>query len=110
MHPIHECNCLSRRELLTGTAGGIGLAALLSMLQEDGALAAVPGVPQFAPKAKRCIFIYMEGGPSQFDLFSYKPKLQELAGQPPPPSLVAGKRFAFTDASKAVLLPTDAGR
>jgi len=43
MHKGCELKCLSRRNLLTGTAGGIGLTALLTMLQEDGALAQVPG-------------------------------------------------------------------
>jgi hypothetical protein len=109
MDPIHEYNCLTRRKLLTSAAGGIGLAALLTMLKEDKALAAVPGVPQFAPKAKRCIFFFMEGGPSQFDLFAYKPTLNKLAGQPAPPSVLAGARFAFIS-PKAVLLGTNPSR
>jgi uncharacterized protein (DUF1501 family) len=112
MHPIHERNCLTRRNFLTSAAGGAGLAALLTLLKEDGVLAAgqVPGVPQFAPKAKRCIFLYMEGGPSQFDLFSYKPTLNMLAGQHPPASLLEGKRFAFTNPQAAVLLGMDPAR
>jgi Protein of unknown function (DUF1501) len=109
MHPIHECNYLSRRKLLTSAAGGIGLAALLTLLKEDGVLAAVPGAPQFAPKAKRCIFFFMEGGPSQFDLFANKPTLNKLAGQPAPASLIAGKRFAFLKPD-AVLLGTHPSR
>jgi hypothetical protein len=70
----------------------------------------VPGVPQFPPKAKNCIFLYMEGGPSQFDLFSYKPKLNELGGQKPPESLLQGKRFAFIQKDTAVLRATDPRR
>src|SRR5687767_4366519 len=97
MHPLLELHSLNRRQFLTGTAGGIGLTALLTLLGEDRVLAAgqVPGVPQFAPKAKSCIFFLMEGGPSQFDLFSYKPKLNQLDGMRPPAELLAGKRFAF---------------
>ena len=110
MHPIDEHYRLTRRNFLTSAAGGAGLLALLTLLKEDRVLAAVPGIPQFAPKAKACIFFYMEGGPSQFDLFSYKPKLNELAGQPPPQSLIAGKRFAFSDPKTAVLLGTDPSR
>jgi hypothetical protein len=98
--------CLSRRNLLTGTAGGIGLTALLSMLKEDGALANVPGALKFAPTAKRCIFLFAEGGPSQFDLFSNKPTLKTLAGQKPPASLLMGKRFAFINANAVLLAPS----
>ncbi len=110
MHPILERQCLRRRQFLTSAASGLGAAALLTLLKEDGVLAAVPEAQTLPVKAKRCIFIYLEGGPSQFDLWSYKPKLQELAGQPPPASLIQGKRFAFTDGNQAVLLPTDASR
>ncbi len=109
MHPIHEFRGLSRRRLLTSTAGGIGLAALLSLLKEDRVLADVPGALTFAPKAKRCIFFFMEGGPSQFDLFANKPTLTTLAGQPAPASLIAGKRFAFLS-KDAVLLAPNASR
>jgi uncharacterized protein (DUF1501 family) len=113
MNPIAECRCLLRRDFLTSAASGAGLLALLTLLREKGALASagqVPGVPQFPPKAKRCIYFTMEGGPSQFDLFAYKPKLQELAGQHIPASFYQGQRFAFTDPSKAVVLATDPSR
>jgi Protein of unknown function (DUF1501) len=105
VHPIHECRALSRRQLLTSTAGGIGMAALLSLLKEDSALADMPGMLPFAPKAKRCIFLFMEGGPSQFDLFANKPTLTTLAGQPAPASLVSGKRFAFLKKDAVLLAP-----
>ena len=49
------------------------------------------------PKAKSVIFLFMAGGPSQLELFDYKPKLQKLDGQPIPESFVKGKRFAFMD-------------
>src|SRR4051794_652249 len=108
MNPIRECRCLNRRQFLTSTAGGIGAAALMTLLREDMARAggSVPGVPQFAPKAKSCIFLYMEGAPSQLDLFSYKPKLNELNGQKLPDTLLAGKRFAFIQKDTAVVLGT----
>jgi hypothetical protein len=105
MHPVDEYNCLTRRKLLTGTASGIGLAALLSLLKQDRALANVPGAVTFPIKAKRCICFYMEGGPSQFDLFAYKPKLAELAGQTAPAELLDGKRFAFINKSATLLAP-----
>src|SRR5262245_11440437 len=96
MDPIRECLCLGRRQFLTGTAGGIGAAALVTLLKEDRLLAAAT----FAPRARRCIFFFMEGGPSQLDLFSYKPKLNlnvsgNLNGKTPPAEYLAGSRFAF---------------
>ena len=51
--------------------------------------------PHFAPRAKRCIFLFMDGGPSQLDLFDPKPKLAELSGQQLPASLLENVRFAF---------------
>ena len=51
--------------------------------------------PHFAPRAKRCIFLFMDGGPSQLDLFDPKPKLTELKGQQLPESLLENVRFAF---------------
>jgi hypothetical protein len=86
--------------------------ALASMLQGSGsnALAAAgtpmtaadravnplaPQAPHFSPKAKHVIYLFMAGGPSQLELFDFKPKLQELSGQVIPESYVANKRFAF---------------
>jgi uncharacterized protein (DUF1501 family) len=81
---------LRRRQFLTSTAGGIGFVALASLLSEQRGARA-----QVASKAKSCIFFFMEGGPSQFDLFSNKPKLVELNGQPPPADFLKDARFAF---------------
>jgi uncharacterized protein (DUF1501 family) len=92
----------ARRQFLTSAAGGVGGLALASLLQKDGLLAAT----KIAPKAKRCIFFFMEGGPSQLDLFSYKPKLNELDGQRPPEALVKDKRFAFIQKDTARLMGT----
>ena len=62
-----------------------------------------PG-PHFAPKAKRCIYLFMEGGPSQMDLFDPKPKLNELDGKAMPESLLEGVKFAFTQPESARLM------
>jgi hypothetical protein len=51
--------------------------------------------PPLKAKAKRVIYLFMAGAPSQLELFSDKPKLRELTGQPPPESLMKGRRFAF---------------
>src|SRR5215207_2083963 len=98
MHPLHQAVDQTRRQFFTSTASGLGLLALSSMLQQDGLLAAepsraesdplLPRPPHFVPRAKNCIFIFMEGAPSQLDLFDPKPKLNELDGQPLPASML----------------------
>jgi len=57
-----------------------------------------PKPPHFPAKVKNVIYLFMAGGPSQLEMFDYKPRLQEFDGKPIPESLVAGKRFAFMDA------------
>ena len=54
-----------------------------------------PKLPPFAGKAKSVIYLHMAGAPSQLELFDYKPELMKMDGQDCPPSLLAGKRFAF---------------
>ena len=86
----------------TLTASGIGMLALASMFQDDGLLAAeaaatnplAPKPSHFPGKAKRCICIFLEGAPSQIDLFDPKPKLNELDGQKLPESMTRNVRFA----------------
>jgi Protein of unknown function (DUF1501) len=105
MNPPDYAVHLTRREFFTSTASGLGLLALGSLLTQDGVLAAEPAVPgadpllpkppHFPPRAKNCVFIFMEGAPSQIDLFDPKPKLNELDGQPLPSSLLEKVRFAF---------------
>ena len=108
----------TRRDFLATSASGIGTLALASLLAENGLLAAeakrgvaplpsgphTPKPPHFAPKAKSCIFIYMEGAPSQMDLFDPKPKLNELSGQKLPDSLLEKVRFAFIQKEGARLM------
>jgi uncharacterized protein (DUF1501 family) len=115
MHPVHDAIRQSRRDFLTSAASGVGLLALLSLLRDEGLLAAEPGPtgaanplvprpPHFAPKAKACICIYLEGAPSQVDLFDPKPKLAELNGQPLPESFTKNVRFAFIRKETARIL------
>jgi hypothetical protein len=63
-----------------------------------------PKQPHFAPRAKNIIYLFMAGGPSQLELFDYKPKLVELNGQPIPQSYLEGKRFAFMGSSHGTKL------
>ena len=88
---------MNRREFIYGVNGGLGALAFHSMLRaEETKGPLVPKVAHFPQaKAKRCIFLYMAGGPSQLELFDYKPKLQQMDGKVIPSSYVENKRFAF---------------
>jgi hypothetical protein len=62
-----------------------------------------PRQPHFPAKAKSVIYLFMAGAPSQLELFDDKPKLRELHGQPPPQSLLEGKRFAFLKGNETLM-------
>jgi hypothetical protein len=68
---------MSRREMLKGTACGFGYVALASLAAQVHAQESplAPKVPHYSPKAKRVIFMFMQGGPSHVDTFDYKPQL-----------------------------------
>jgi Protein of unknown function (DUF1501) len=94
------------RRYFFGQCGlGLGRLALASLLGDGVARAAAatsanpaaPKAPHFPPTAKNVIYLFMAGGPSQLELFEYKPKLQEYDGKTAPESLFKGKRFAFMD-------------
>jgi hypothetical protein len=104
---------ITRRYFFGQCGVGLGAIALQSLLAQDGA--ADPTVtldptnplaeraPHYAPKAKRVIYLFMAGGPSQLELFDDKPKLRELTGQKPPESMLSGKRFAFLKGNETLL-------
>ncbi len=96
----------TRRQLFGRTAWGIGAAALSSMLDREPLLAAsrpesaagrskhgLEGLPHFAPRARRVIYLHQSGGPSQLDLFDYKPRLKESHGTELPDSVRMGQRI-----------------
>src|SRR6185295_11697004 len=95
---------VTRRHFFSQCRVGLGSMALASLLHGGNAYAAAPP-PNSSPlapkpthyraKAKSVIYLFKAGGPSQLELFDYKPKLQELSGQVIPESYVANKRFAF---------------
>lgn len=92
----------TRRHFFRDCGVGIGSMALASMLARESQASPAanpfaPKPPHFEPKAKAVIFMFMAGGPSQFELFDPKPELQKLTGEPIPESFVKGKRFAFMD-------------
>lgn len=90
----------SRRDFLATSASGIGLLALAELLRADSPHAG----SHFLPKAKNCICIYLEGGPSQIDLFDPKPKLNQLNGQKLPESMLKTVRFAFIQKEGVALM------
>jgi hypothetical protein len=93
---------LSRREVLCRIGGGFGALALTSVFTEAGLLRASPSAPaanplaprtpHFAPRARRLIFLFMNGGPSHVDTFDPKPALARHAGQPLPERMQMGMR------------------
>jgi len=96
MDPVTQHSAqLTRRHFFGRSSTGIGAAALASLL--GGGATAAPGasgLPHFAPRAKRVIYLFMNGAPTHVDLFDYKPKLKELHGKPVPQEYVGGKRFS----------------
>src|SRR5437868_1319619 len=104
---------ITRRHFFGRCGLGLGSLALASLLNERNALGldsvtlsnpTEPRPPHFAPRAKNIIYLFMAGGPSQLELFDYKPKLVELNGQAIPQSYIEGKRFAFMDSSHGIKL------
>ena len=114
--PPHHETLTNRRDFLRRAGGGFGALAAAAILGEDSAMAALgaaggtAGNPMSAKlahrmgKAKSVIFLFMEGGPSQMDLFDPKPKLNELNGQPLPDSMTKNVRFAFIRKETARLM------
>lgn len=98
--------CLTRRHFLGRTATGIGTFALASLLSGRATAGEPSRLPNRAPKAKRIIFLFQSGGPSQIDLFDPKPKLDELSGQPMPESLTKGERVAQLQGQKLQCMGT----
>jgi hypothetical protein len=101
MNPIHEhLQAMTRRHFFGRSALGLGAAALTSLLPNrlGAALPApatggLPGLPHFAPKAKRAIYLFMNEGPSQMDLWDYKPKMAEMFDKDLPDSIRQGQRL-----------------
>jgi Protein of unknown function (DUF1501) len=95
---------LTRRHFFGVHAFGLGTAALASLLTGEldaSATGALPGLPHFAPKAKRVIYLFQSGGPSQMELFDYKPKLKDYAGTELPESIRNGQRLTGMSASQS---------
>ena len=95
---------ITRRHFFNECGVGVGKLALAGLLTSSSPrLAGARGLAR--PKAKHVIHLFMAGAPSQLDLFSYKPELVKLEGQPLPPSVYKDQRYAFIRADAAVLGP-----
>ena len=98
MTPVDERKqWLTRRSFLSLSSTCLGGAALNSLMNtsamsQEQTFGGVPGIPHFAPKAKRVIYLFQSGGPSQHELWDYKPKLADLVGEDLPPSVRGNQR------------------
>src|SRR4051812_20466237 len=93
---LERAGLLTRRHFFGKASTGLGIAALSALFGDDLQAAGnegLPGLPHFPPTAKRVIYLFQSGAPSQMDLFDYKPRLQEFARQELPDSVRMGQRL-----------------
>ena len=134
MNPLQQNRLhITRRNFFGRTATGIGTAALANLLDRDGFAAnelaaneasaadpgiqgsasrigGLPGLPHFAPKAKRVIYLFQNGAPTHVDLFDWKPALEKMHKQPVPMSYIGDRRFSTMTGSadgKLLLAPIE---
>ena len=101
---------ITRRWFLRQCGVGLGSMALASLLQAEARGSSAPKAtnplapkaPHFTPKAKRVIYLFMGGAPSQLDLFDYKPTLAKYDGKPVPQEVVMGQKYAFIQPNAAL--------
>src|SRR5271166_1672879 len=126
MHPwLEQQLSLTRRQFFGRSGVGLGTAALATLLGNDKAAAkplpiggaspspsgvphgsGLPGLPHFAPKARRVIYLMQGGAPTHVDLFDYKPGLAARRGQLLPPSVQMGQRLTtMTQNQRQLILP-----
>ncbi len=93
---------MSRRRFLQRFGCGFGAIALNNLVLGEGTIpGAGSGLPHFAARAKRVIFLFQSGGPSQLDLFDYKPLLNEMHGQQLPSEVRQGQRLTGMSANQS---------
>ncbi|SVE58178.1 uncharacterized protein METZ01_LOCUS511032, partial [marine metagenome] len=97
MNPLAELHIQQTRRSFLGRStlglGGIALGSLLNaQAAKRNAIGGLAGLPHFAPKAKRVIYLFQSGGPSQMDLFDHKPQLAKRFGEEVPESIYPAER------------------
>src|SRR5262245_20939819 len=107
MNPVRHARLLqSRRQFLGSASYGLGAAALAGLLGNEAAaetpkpVGGLPGLPHFAPKAKRVVYLMQGGAPSHIDLLDHKPELYKRKGQELPPSVMMGQRLTTMTAGQ----------
>jgi len=102
---------IDRRNFLTKTSLGLGAMALSSLFGGNRLMANNPlsnggglqGLPHFSPKVKRVVYLFMSGGPSQLDMWDYKPQLEKMHGQNLPDSVRKGQRLTGMSAGQSAI-------
>lgn len=106
----HDNSNYTRRDFLTKTSLGLGGLSLASMLNSENLFASnriqnaavnLKGLPHYVPKAKRVIYLFQSGAPSQLDLFDHKPLLNKMNGQELPESVFGGQRLTGMTAGQS---------
>jgi len=109
MDPLRETlQFHTRRQFFHRSALGLGSAALASLMGNDAARAAatsgslgLPDLPHFAPRAKRAIYLFMAGAPSQIDMLDYKPKMEDMFDKDLPETVRMGQRLTTMTSGQA---------
>jgi hypothetical protein len=105
--PFSDPFGITRRHFFARSARGLGAVALASLLPRalaaagPGSAAGPPGLPNFAPTARRVIYLFQSGAPSQMELFDYKPVLNKLNGEQLPESVRGGQRLTAMTAQQS---------
>ena len=104
-----NCSRMTRRHFFGLNSTGVGIAALAALSTRRASASepaettqgGLPGFPNFAPRAKRVIYLFQSGGPSQMELFDYKPRLEDFQGTDLPDSIRGGQRLTGMSASQS---------
>jgi len=108
MDPIREyALTMTRRHFFASSGVSLGALVLASLMpekvlaQDASQTGGLPGLPHFKPRAKRAIFLFMNGGPAQMDLWDYKPKMREWFDKDLPPSVRGNQRLTTMTSGQA---------